>query len=120
MEKLESKLDNLSTEDLAKNAQHVWKMLDDLATNNPSAYRKFIDKQMKQAKEGNEKPKPHMCIVTKFTAPCKSKLFINVFDWTRIPEPKTDQDAIPIIGSSIYFGKDESGKLLFFSVSKYF
>ena len=65
MDKVENKLKNLSPEDLSKNAQHVWQMLDELAANNPSAYRKFIDKQMQDAKEYNVKPIPNMCISTK-------------------------------------------------------
>lgn len=109
MDKLESKLNKFSTEDLAKNAQHVWQMLDDLAAHNPSAYRKFIDKQMQEAKTANEKPKPHMCVSTKILS-SKSNLYLNIFEWTRLPEPKSDEEPIPIIGSSMYEGKDEIGE----------
>ena len=45
-------------------ASQIWSMLDDMAENNPSAYRKFIDKQLKEGKEMNAPPKPHMCVQT--------------------------------------------------------
>lgn len=45
-------------------ASQIWSMLDDMAENNPTAYRKFIDKHMKEGKEMNAPPKPHMCVQT--------------------------------------------------------
>lgn len=45
-------------------AQHVWSMLDDMAENDPKAYRKFIDKQMQERKEFLSPAEPHMCVQT--------------------------------------------------------
>ena len=67
MDKIENKLADMSPDQLSLNAQHIWQMLDDMAENNPAAYRKFIDKQMEESKKHNAKPKPHMCVKTTLT-----------------------------------------------------
>ena len=51
-------------------ASQIWSMLDDMAENNPSAYRKFIDKQMKEGRELNKPPKSHMCVQTCVVSVC--------------------------------------------------
>jgi len=45
-------------------ASQIWSMLDDMADSNPAAYRKFIDKHIKEGQEMMEPPKPHMCVQT--------------------------------------------------------
>ena len=32
-----------------------------------------------------------------------------MFEWSRIPEPKSEEEPIPIIGSAMYDGKDDTG-----------
>lgn len=54
----------LDSDGLKTQAQHIWSMLDDMAANDPAAYRKFIDRQMKEGKEAMSPPKPHMCVLT--------------------------------------------------------
>ncbi len=51
--------------DMATQAQHIWKMLDDMADNNPAAYRKFIDKQLQDGRDQMKPPEPHMCVLAK-------------------------------------------------------
>lgn len=46
-------------------AQQIWSMLDDMAQNDPQAYRKFIDKQLKEGREAMKPPEPNMCIQTR-------------------------------------------------------
>ena len=75
MDKIEDKLSNMSADQLSQNAQHIWQMLDDMADNNPAAYRKFIDKQMEESKKHNAKPKPHMCVKTNLTVGCSFYTF---------------------------------------------
>ena len=29
-------------------------------------------------------------------------LFLNIFEWNRIPEPKSDEDPIPVMGGPVY------------------
>ncbi len=51
--------------DMHKQAQHIWAMLDELADSDPSAYKKFIEKNMKESKETMVPAKPYMCVRTK-------------------------------------------------------
>ncbi len=46
-------------------AQQIWSMLDDMSQNDPQAYRKFIDKQLKEGREAMKPPEPNMCIKTR-------------------------------------------------------
>lgn len=43
---------------LLQQAQHVWTMLDELAENNPDGYRRFMEKQMKDAAHHMKPPEP--------------------------------------------------------------
>lgn len=45
-------------------ASQIWSMLDDMAENNPAAYRQFIDKQLKEGRELSSAPTPHMSVFT--------------------------------------------------------
>lgn len=53
---------NSNSESMSKQAQHIWGMLDDMADNDPSAYKKFIERQLKEGKEYMAPPDPHMCV----------------------------------------------------------
>ena len=59
-------------DDMKVQAQHIWSMLDDMANKDPSAYRKFIDKQIKEGKEHMKPPEPHMVVQTRIMV---NKLF---------------------------------------------
>ena len=62
-------------------AQNIWSMLDDMADSDPSAYRKFIERHLKEGKEMMQPPQPHMCIVTqtKVCEPVKLAAFDLLF-----------------------------------------
>ncbi|XP_067935796.1 PIH1 domain-containing protein 2-like [Watersipora subatra] len=81
-------------------ASQIWSMLDDMAENNPSAYRKFIDKQLKEGREHNKPPEPHMCVQT-----CLSStwipVYINLCSWKHITKPKDDSAPIPVFGGKL-------------------
>lgn len=49
---------------LLNKADQIWKMLDDMAMEDPAAYKKFIDQQMKAGKEAMKPPETHMCVQT--------------------------------------------------------
>ena len=53
-----------SSESMMQQAQQVWSMLDDMANNDPKAYKAFIDKQMVERNNFMEAPQPHMCVKT--------------------------------------------------------
>ncbi|RNA24184.1 PIH1 domain-containing 2, partial [Brachionus plicatilis] len=91
-----------------KQAQHIWSMLDDMATSNPQSYKNFIDKTLKEGREALKPPEAHMCVKTSLLEPKKCTLFINVFSWNRIPEPKNDSDPIPVFGKELIFDKNVS------------
>lgn len=48
-------------------------------------------------------PEAHMCVKTNLLDPKKCTLFINVFSWNQIPEPKSDSDPIPVFGKELIF-----------------
>lgn len=53
-----------STEDVLRQVNQVWSMLDDLSQNDPAAYRTFIEKQMKDGAEFNAPPEVDSCLCT--------------------------------------------------------
>lgn len=55
---------DIGTESMMQQAQHIWSMLDDMAENDPKAYRRFIEKQKAEHKEYMSPPEPHMCVQT--------------------------------------------------------
>ena len=50
--------------DTMTQAQHIWSMLDDMAIQNPDAYKKFIEKNLTEGKQALRPPEPHMCVRT--------------------------------------------------------
>lgn len=63
--KFQIKMDGAySSDSMMKQAQQVWSMLDDMAENDPQAYKAFIDKQAAERKEFMAPPEPHMCVQT--------------------------------------------------------
>jgi len=51
-----------STEDVLRQVNQFWSMLDDLSQNDPAAYRKFIEKQMEEGAEFSTPPELHSCL----------------------------------------------------------
>ena len=47
---------------MKQQAQYIWNRLDDLATTDPNAYKKFIEEQMKERELYNSAPEPRMCV----------------------------------------------------------
>lgn len=42
----------------------------------------------------------------------KGRYFINFCSWNKVPEPKSPDDAIPVIGTPVLQDKDENGTKL--------
>lgn len=114
-------MDNLSHEKMSTQAQQIWAMLDDMAQNDPGAYRKFINKQMKEGKEFMAPPDPHMCVQVKLLGLQSGKthkdLFINFMEWKRVPEPKSPDDPVPVSGTPITEEKDDKRAFALTSVA---
>lgn len=55
---------SVSSTDVLRQVDHFWSMLDDLCLNDPVAYRKFIEKQLKEGAEFCAPPEIHCCLRT--------------------------------------------------------
>lgn len=100
------------TENIIKQAQNIWSMLDDMATNDPENYKKFIAKNLNEKPDFLIQPKEHMCIETIVDGTNSENdepLFINIMEWSSIPDSHKDEDPISICGGIIYKVK-ENGK----------
>lgn len=54
----------MDSDSLMKQANSVWEMLNDLADSDPEAYKKLLDKTMKEGSEEFKPPQPSFCIST--------------------------------------------------------
>ena len=54
----------MGPEALHKQADNVWKMLDDMADSDPEAYKSFIDKILKEVPNACKPPEPCFCVST--------------------------------------------------------
>lgn len=46
----------MTSNQLLQNANDIWKMLDEMASNDPNGYKKFIDNQLKLGKDSLSPP----------------------------------------------------------------
>uniref|UniRef100_A0A0B7A7Y4 PIH1 domain-containing protein 2 n=1 Tax=Arion vulgaris TaxID=1028688 RepID=A0A0B7A7Y4_9EUPU len=110
-------MENVKTEALSAQAQQLWSMLDDMSENNPTAYKKFIQQQMKEAKEHMSPPESHMCVQVTLLSKTAKPLFINFCSWKHVPEPKSSEDPVPVVGTPISQEKDDTGSFSLVSVA---
>ena len=54
----------MGSESLLNQADSMWKILDDLAESDPEAYKRFIDKTLKEGSSLFKPPEPCFCIST--------------------------------------------------------
>uniref|UniRef100_A0A8D0L730 PIH1 domain-containing protein 2 n=1 Tax=Sphenodon punctatus TaxID=8508 RepID=A0A8D0L730_SPHPU len=73
-----------------------WTMLDEMAENTPESYHRFMQQQLKEAKQYNSPPEPHLCLQTHILEPREKSLFINLCRWERIPAPQSPTTPVPI------------------------
>jgi len=110
-------MEGMTPEGMSSQAERIWGMLDDMANNDPQAYRRFIDKQLKEGKELMKPPEPHMCVQVIIMSKPTRTLFINFCSWQRIPAPKTPEDAVPVTGTSLSQEEDNKGPFSLISVA---
>lgn len=55
---------------ISKQANQIWKMLDEMAEKNPSKYKNFINEQLKQGREASSFVKSWMCLQTTLQGDC--------------------------------------------------
>lgn len=54
----------MGSESLLNQADSMWKILDDMAESDPEAYKRFIDKALKEGATYFKPPEPCFCIST--------------------------------------------------------
>lgn len=57
-------MSSASSKEALRQLDQFWSMLDDLCENDPAAYRRFIEKQMKEGAEYSSPPEIHTCLRT--------------------------------------------------------
>lgn len=100
-----------------RQAQQVWSMLDDMADNDPAAYRAFIEKQKKERDSFMAPPEPHMCVKTQMAKPQKVPFYINFCTWKRIPAPVSPEEPAKVAGSAIGQINEGKGKVAITAVA---
>lgn len=79
---------------LGKEAENMWQMLEDLSTNDPAAYREFIQKQLKEGPPpapSTPSFTPTPGFVVKISTDTGRKFFVNVCWHQALDLPKTSQ-----------------------------
>ncbi|XP_035857249.1 PIH1 domain-containing protein 2 isoform X2 [Sander lucioperca] len=90
-----------STADVLQQVNQFWSILDDLSQNDPTAYRKFIEKQMKEGAEFNAPPELDSCLCTEIVEPKKGSLYINICSWKRVPAPQDPSRPLPVCAGKL-------------------
>eukprot|EP00128_Syssomonas_multiformis_P018796 Colp12_sorted_trinity150504_noHs@30402 len=106
---------NESQPGLMQDAQKIWEMLDELADSDPDAYKRFMEKQLKQGKEAFKAlapPTPGFAFETRQKAGARSRVFINACAHPRILEPEPGKDVIPLKLTDSRQEKDEKGSYI--------
>ncbi|NXI34856.1 PIHD2 protein, partial [Galbula dea] len=97
---------------LAKAAQ-LWSLLDEMAENEPQAYRRLLQQQRAEAERLCAPPEPHLCLRARpavggrrgqgaqprlglLQDVVEQPLFINVCGWKRVPAPQAPTDPTPV------------------------
>ncbi|XP_076310419.1 PIH1 domain-containing protein 2-like [Tachypleus tridentatus] len=80
-------------------AQEIWMMLDNLVENDPLLYRKFIEQQLKLTTLHMKPPKLVVTFKVELLNDRRKTIFINIFEWIRIPSPKEEKSPIPMLGT---------------------
>uniref|UniRef100_A0A3Q2NU50 PIH1 domain-containing protein 2 n=1 Tax=Fundulus heteroclitus TaxID=8078 RepID=A0A3Q2NU50_FUNHE len=88
-------------EDVLRQVSQFWSMLDDLSENEPAAYRKFIEEQMRRGNEFNAPPELHSCLRTQILKPKPGSLYINICSWKRVPAPRDASSPLPLCGGKL-------------------
>ncbi|XP_013926229.1 PREDICTED: PIH1 domain-containing protein 2 [Thamnophis sirtalis] len=97
-----------SSEEMLAKATQLWTMLDDMAENNPENYCHFMQQQLKEAKHHYAPPEPCLCLKTSILEPSKTRLFINLCRWSRIPAPKSPSEPVLLSAGKMETLSDKS------------
>ncbi|XP_031455843.1 PIH1 domain-containing protein 2 isoform X2 [Phasianus colchicus] len=90
---------------MADAALGLWALLDEMAENEPQAYRRLLRERRAQAERFCARPEPRLCVRAlpvagerrrELRASC-GPLFVNVCGWRRVPAPTEPRARIPVI-----------------------
>ncbi|KAM9217068.1 PIH1 domain-containing protein 2 [Leptosomus discolor] len=91
---------------LARAAQ-LWSLLDEIAENEPQAYRRLLRQQRAEAERLCAPPEPHLCLRARPAGVVGGPLFINVCSWKRVPAPRAPADPTPVSAGPLEEVSDE-------------
>ncbi|NXG43165.1 PIHD2 protein, partial [Psilopogon haemacephalus] len=88
----------------------LWAQLDEMAENQPQAYRRFLRRQRAEAQRFCAAPEPHLCLRVRPAVGARggglgpppawdgvgAPLFVNICGWRRVPAPKAPTDPTPV------------------------
>ncbi|XP_064896318.1 PIH1 domain-containing protein 2 isoform X1 [Columba livia] len=77
-------------------AAQLWSLLDEMAENDPQAYRRLLLQQRAEAERFYSPPEPHLCLRARPAGAARGPLFINICSWKRVPAPQTPTDPTPV------------------------
>nr|XP_046245380.1 PIH1 domain-containing protein 2 [Scatophagus argus] len=98
---------NGSPDDVLRQVNQFWSMLDDLCENDPAAYRKFVEKQVKEGVELSAPPELNSCLCTEIMGPKKGLLYINICSWKRVPAPQDPSRPLPVCAGKLETNTNE-------------
>ncbi|XP_031729406.1 PIH1 domain-containing protein 2 isoform X2 [Anarrhichthys ocellatus] len=90
-----------STGDVFQQVDQFWSILDDLSQDDPAAYRKFMEKQLKEGAEFCAPPELDSCLCTEILEPKKGSLYINICSWKRVPAPQDPSMPLPVCAGTL-------------------
>ncbi|NXT00215.1 PIHD2 protein, partial [Jacana jacana] len=101
-------------------AAQLWSLLDEMAENEPQAYRRLLQQQRAEAERLCALPEPRFCLRARPAVGARGSprlgllqgvvagpLFINVCSWKRVPAPKAPTDPTPVSAGPL---EDVSGE----------
>lgn len=81
---------SVGSTEVLRQVDQFWSVLDDLCLNDPVAYRKFIEKQLKEGAEFCTPPEIHSCLRTEIVVSCKKAVavilngyYFNLLRWLK-------------------------------------
>ncbi|KAM6933872.1 PIH1 domain-containing protein 2 [Xenentodon cancila] len=93
-----------SSEEVLRQVNQFWSMLDDLSQNDPAAYRRLVEKQLKHGAELGAPPELHSCLCTHMLEPKPGLLYINICSWKRVPAPQDLSSTLPVCAGKLVTG----------------
>ncbi|XP_037631555.1 PIH1 domain-containing protein 2 isoform X1 [Sebastes umbrosus] len=96
-----------STGDVLQQVNQFWSILDDFSQNDPEAYRRFIEKQVKEGAEFSAPPQLHSSLCTEILEPKKGSLYINICSWKRVPTPQDHSRPLPVCAGKLETDTDK-------------